>query len=128
LNDYGHHRNHHFLLYYGFTLKNTKGIEEELYYPEVDNHPDFGLFGVNLTKALIKYRQNKSKTCFSQKDELEALILARTKINQIINGFASTLNDDIKLSKKKDLSWNMTNILRVMIEEKKVHYYNYMIS
>jgi len=119
--DYGHHRNNHFLIYSGFTIKNNKGVEDDLIYPDVKDHPYFGMWGVDLIKALVNYRKNKKKFCESLEDELNCLIIAREKVKEIIKNFGSSCEEDSKqLANNNNLSYNVMNILRVCIEEKKV--------
>lgn len=111
------------MLYSGFTLRNNKGIEDNLTFPHIENHPVFGMWGVDLVKALVKYRKDYSRFCVSLEDEMNCLKIAKDKILEIEKAYGSSLEEDVKLSKDKNISNNMVNILRVLIEEKKVDYH-----
>lgn len=99
-------------------MKNNIGIEGRLNYSTVEDCPDLGLFGIDLNQALRKYRKNRGNI-ESYEDEYDAIIILEKKINTIIDLFNTTYDEDMNMLKsiKKN---NMINILRVLIEEKKV--------
>jgi hypothetical protein len=100
--DYGKNDNAHLLLHYGFTLKDNEMSMQPLY-----------IFYDNETIKL-----NKPFQVNYDKDDLKEFFEDKLK------RFSTTLEQDIKelnsLDENDTLNFNKINILRVLIEEKKV--------
>ena len=117
---YGEKSNLSYLFFYGFTLPNAPQPID--YYWYIRGHKVSITMPVDLTKSIYAYRLNNSKVMVSLKDEIESLKALLKTLRFYYSSYDSKLEEDkakLKTTKvQKD--FNLTNIYRILIEEKEM--------